>query len=274
MIQSTLNTDAHGQALLMYCIFMRHFIMPFPIERDGCSPATSSDSRINPIAHVDTPPEMSAWEKIEAFFPPMDRPEAQACMQNIYYPPAGTTREDVAHRFEQLRTFAYSGYRENIQSGRHGENHFCILDATSREMLSVTLDDANRYTFACEGHEEVYHLAMVTQRGAECAEHTEGESGDFRATHAAATTAPQTAEDYEAAWSAWLRAAPPEEEEDRAIVVQRLRECQDRNDSSLNLNGLIVSSLPDLLPNFLTEIKICANPLYSPMPLCRRCRKV
>lgn len=69
MIQSTLNTDAHGQALLMYCIFMRHFIMPFPIEKDGCSPATSSDSRINFIAHVDTPPEMSAWEKIEAFFP-------------------------------------------------------------------------------------------------------------------------------------------------------------------------------------------------------------
>lgn len=93
---------------------------------------------------------------------------------------------------------------------------------------------------------------------------TEGETGDFRTTHAT-TTAPQTAEDYEATWSAWLRAALPEEKEDCAIVVQRLRECQDRNDSSLNLNGLMFSFLPDLLPNFLTEIKICANPLYSPL---------
>ncbi|VEA39195.1 leucine-rich repeat protein [Salmonella enterica subsp. enterica] len=42
--------------------------------------------------------------------------------------------------------------RKGIHSGRHGESHFCILDADNQEILSATLDDAGNYTVNCQGH--------------------------------------------------------------------------------------------------------------------------
>ena len=132
--------------------------MPFHVG-NRCFPATISDSRINHIARSDTPSEMSVWEKIKEFFCTTHKSEALECIRTICHPPTGTTREDVVNRFEQLRRLAYSGFAENIQSGRHGDNHFSILDENSREILSVTLDDAGKYTVKCQGHQTMTHDA-------------------------------------------------------------------------------------------------------------------
>lgn len=112
--------------------------MPFHIE-NRYSPAASSNNSINPIARFDTPPEIIVWEKIKTFFCSAHESEVQEYIKNICYPPAGTTREEVVNRFVELRTLTYSGYREYIQFGRHGENHFCILGADSEYVSNVGL---------------------------------------------------------------------------------------------------------------------------------------
>lgn len=146
----------------------------------GCLPATITNLRINCIAQSATPPEMSLWEKIKEFFCSTHQTEAQECIWTICHPSVGTTREDVVSRFEQLRMLVYAGYEESIHSGRHGESHFCILDADNQEILSVTLDDAGNYTVNCQGHNETYRFTMDIEQGEECTEHAEGASGTLQ----------------------------------------------------------------------------------------------
>jgi len=117
-------------------------------------PATISDNHVNRIARSDTPVEISIWKKIEGFFCSTRKPEALKCIQQICHLPPGTKREDVADSFEQLWTLAYSGSKVNIQFDRHGENHFCILDANGQEMLSVTSDEAGEYSVKMQGYNE------------------------------------------------------------------------------------------------------------------------
>jgi len=239
--------------------------MPFQVG-NGCFPAAVSDSRIARIARSDTPPEMSTWEKVKEFFCSTNKPEALELIWQICHPPAGTTREEVAGRFERLRTLAYGGFEENVQSGRHGENHFCILDENSREMLSVTLDDAGKYTVKCQGHRETHHLIPDTEPGEERAEQAEGASGTLRAEHAA-TTVPKTAEEYEAVWSAWERAAPAGESPHRAEAVRKMLDCLHNGNPELNLDNLDITSLPDLLPPDITGLYVNRVPLNHLPPL-------
>ena len=236
--------------------------MPFQVG-NGCLPAAISDSRINQIARSDTSLYVSLWEKIKAFFCSTKKPEALELIRQICHPPAGTTREQVVGRFEQLRTLAYGGFEENVQSGRHGENHFYILDENSREMLSVTLDDAGKYTVKCQGYYETHHLIPDPEPGEKCAEHTEDTSGMLRTEYAAATTTPQTEEDYEVVWSEWKKAALPEEAIDRADVVRSLRHIQSRNKDTLHVFNQHIYSLPDHLPPCIRLIKITGTSLTS-----------
>ncbi|MFP2790060.1 NEL-type E3 ubiquitin ligase domain-containing protein [Enterobacter ludwigii] len=240
--------------------------MPFQVG-NGCLPAAFSNSRINQIARTDTSPDVSVWEKIKAFFCSINKPEALELIRQICHPPAGTTREQVAGRFEQLRTLAYGGFEENVQSGRYGKNNFCILDENSREMLSVTLDDAGKYTVKCQGRCETHHLIPDTEPGEECAEHAGGASGTLREEHAAATTAPQTAPDYEAVWSAWEKAAPAGESPHRAEAVRKMHDCLNNGNSTLDLDNFIITTLPDLLPPNLTLLNVNHVPLNHLPPL-------
>ncbi len=191
--------------------------MPFHVG-SGCRPAAISNRRIYRIAWSDTPPEMSSWEKGKEFFCSTHQTAALECIRTICHPPAGTTREDVVSRFELLRTLAYAGWEENIHSGLHGENYFCILDEDSQEILSVTLDDAGNYTVNCQGYSETHHFTMATEPGVERTEHAEGASGT---SCLPATTAPQTAAEYDAVWSEWESAAPAGESRARAAAVHR-----------------------------------------------------
>ncbi|EAN1748925.1 E3 ubiquitin--protein ligase [Salmonella enterica] len=229
--------------------------MPFYVG-SGCRPATISNRRIYRIAWSDTPPEMSSWEKSKEFFCSTHQTEALECIWTICHPPAGTTREDVVSRFEQLRTLAYAGCEENIHSGLHGENHFCILDEDNQEILSVTLDDAGNYTVNCQGYSETYRLTMETEPGVERTEHAEGASGTSRLP---ATTAPQTAAEYDAVWSAWQRAAPKGEARGRAAVVQEMRDCLKNGNPVLNVGGAGLTTLPDHLPPHITKLIIPRN---------------
>ncbi|ECE1534181.1 E3 ubiquitin--protein ligase [Salmonella enterica] len=229
--------------------------MPFYVG-SGCRPATISNRRIYRIAWSDTPPEMSSWEKCKEFFCSTHQTEALECIRTICHPPAGTTREDVVSRFEQLRTLAYAGCEENIHSGLHGENHFCILDEDNQEILSVTLDDAGNYTVNCQGYSETYRLTMETEPGVERTEHAEGASGTSRLP---ATTAPQTAAEYDAVWSAWQRAAPKGEARGRAAVVQEMRDCLKNGNPVLNVGGAGLTTLPDHLPPHITKLIIPRN---------------
>ncbi|ECH4668053.1 E3 ubiquitin--protein ligase, partial [Salmonella enterica] len=208
------------------------------------------------IAWSDTPPEMSSWEKCKEFFCSTHQTEALECIRTICHPPAGTTREDVVSRFEQLRTLAYAGCEENIHSGLHGENHFCIMDEDNQEILSVTLDDAGNYTVNCQGYSETYRLTMETEPGVERTEHAEGASGTSRLP---ATTAPQTAAEYDAVWSAWQRAAPKGEARGRAAVVQEMRDCLKNGNPVLNVGGAGLTTLPDHLPPHITKLIIPRN---------------
>ncbi|EMJ3207386.1 E3 ubiquitin--protein ligase [Salmonella enterica] len=229
--------------------------MPFYVG-SGCRPATISNRRIYRIAWSDTPPEMSSWEKCKEFFCSTHQTEALECIRKICHPPAGTTREDVVSRFEQLRTLAYAGCEENIHSGLHGENHFCILDEDNQEILSVTLDDAGNYTVNCQGYSETYRLTMETEPEVERTEHAEGASGTSRLP---ATTAPQTAAEYDAVWSAWQRAAPKGEARGRAAVVQEMRDCLKNGNPVLNVGGAGLTTLPDHLPPHITKLIIPRN---------------
>ncbi|EGS3310784.1 E3 ubiquitin--protein ligase [Salmonella enterica subsp. enterica serovar Stanleyville] len=234
--------------------------MPFHVG-GGCLPATISNHRIYLIALFNTQPEMSSWEKMKEFFCSTHQTEALECIWMICHPPAGTTREDVVRRFERLRMLAYAGCEENIHSGLHGESNFCILDAGNQEILSVTLDDAGNYTVNCQGYHETHRLTLDTAQGEECTGHAEGASGTLRTSLLPATTTPQTAAEYEAAWSEWKRAAPEGESRGRAEAVKRMRACLKKGNSVLYVGRVGLTTLPDLLPPNITTLFIPDNNL-------------
>ncbi|EDW6200906.1 E3 ubiquitin--protein ligase, partial [Salmonella enterica subsp. arizonae] len=198
--------------------------------------------------------------KSKAFFCSTHQTEALECIRTICHPPAGTTREDVVSRFEQLRMLAYAGCEENIHSGLHGENHYCIMDEDNQEILSVTLDDAGNYTVNCQEYSETYRLTMETEPGEEYTEHAEGASGTSRLP---ATTAPQTAAEYYAVWSAWQRAAPEGEARGRAAAVKKMRDCLKNGNPVLCLERAGLTTLPDHLPPHITILFIPGNNLTS-----------
>ncbi len=232
----------------------------------GCLPATITNLRINCIAQSATPPEMSLWEKIKEFFCSTHQTEALECIWTICHPSVGTTREDVVSRFEQLRMLAYAGYEESIHSGRHGESHFCILDADSQEILSVTLDDAGNYTVNCQGHNETYRFTMDIEQGEECTEHAEGASGTLQVSPLPAPAAPQTPAEYDAVWSEWKRAAPAEELRGRAATVQRICTCLNNGSRELNVGESGLTALPDCLPAHITTLVIPHNNYLTSLP--------
>ncbi|EIB3208174.1 E3 ubiquitin--protein ligase [Salmonella enterica] len=220
--------------------------MPFHVG-SGCLPATISNLRINRIAQSASPPEMSSWEKMKEFFCSTHQAEALECIWMICHPPDGTTREAVVSRFEQLRTLAYVGCEESIQSGRHGEGQFCILDADSQEILSVTLDDYGNYTVNCLGYHETHRFTLETEQGEECAGPAEG--------------TPQVPAEYGTAWQEWERAAPAGESLDRAEMVQEMRACLNNGNAVLNVGELGLTTLPDCLPAHITTLIIPRNNL-------------
>ncbi|EHJ5304569.1 E3 ubiquitin--protein ligase [Salmonella enterica subsp. enterica serovar Ouakam] len=239
--------------------------MPLHVGR-GCLPATITNLRINCIAQSATPPEMSLWEKIKEFFCSTHQTEAQECIWTICHPSVGTTREDVVSRFEQLRMLVYAGYEESIHSGRHGESHFCILDADNQEILSVTLDDAGNYTVNCQGHNETYRFTMDIEQGEECTEHAEGASGTLQVSPLPAPAAPQTPAAYDAVWSEWKRAAPAEELRGRAATVQRICTCLNNGSRELNVGESGLTALPDCLPTHITTLVIPHNNYLTSLP--------
>ncbi|EDP9478001.1 E3 ubiquitin--protein ligase [Salmonella enterica subsp. enterica serovar Havana] len=239
--------------------------MPLHVGR-GCLPATITNLRINCIAQSATPPEMSLWEKIKEFFCSTHQTEAQECIWTICHPSVGTTREDVVSRFEQLRMLVYAGYEESIHSGRHGESHFCILDADNQEILSVTLDDAGNYTVNCQGHNETYRFTMDIEQGEECTEHAEGASGTLQVSPLPAPAAPQTPAEYDAVWSEWKRAAPAEELRGRAATVQRICTCLNNGSRELNVGESGLTALPDCLPTHITTLVIPHNNYLTSLP--------
>ncbi|ECO9765937.1 E3 ubiquitin--protein ligase [Salmonella enterica] len=232
----------------------------------GCLPATITNLRINCIAQSATPPEMSLWEKIKEFFCSTHQTEAQECIWTICHPSVGTTREDVVSRFEQLRMLVYAGYEESIHSGRHGESHFCILDADNQEILSVTLDDAGNYTVNCQGHNETYRFTMDIEQGEECTEHAEGASGTLQVSPLPAPAAPQTPAEYDAVWSEWKGAAPAEELRGRAATVQRICTCLNNGSRELNVGESSLTALPDRLPAHITTLVIPHNNYLTSLP--------
>ncbi|ECD2673928.1 type III secretion system effector E3 ubiquitin transferase SspH2 [Salmonella enterica subsp. enterica] len=232
----------------------------------GCLPATITNLRINCIAQSATPPEMSLWEKIKEFFCSTHQTEAQECIWTICHPSVGTTREDVVSRFEQLRMLTYAGYEESIHSGRHGESHFCILDADNQEILSVTLDDAGNYTVNCQGHNETYRFTMDIEQGEECTEHAEGASGTLQVSPLPDPAAPQTPAAYDAVWSEWKRAAPAEELRGRAATVQRICTCLNNGSRELNVGESGLTALPDCLPTHITTLVIPHNNYLTSLP--------
>ncbi|HIC6637532.1 TPA: NEL-type E3 ubiquitin ligase domain-containing protein, partial [Salmonella enterica subsp. enterica] len=161
----------------------------------------------------------------------------------------------------RLRMLAYAGCEENIHSGRHGESNFCILDAGNQEILSVTLDDAGNYTVNCQGYHETHRLTLDTAQGEECTGHAVGASGTLRTSLLPATTTPQTAAEYEAAWSEWKRAAPEGESRGRAEAVKRMRACLKKGNSVLYVGRVGLTTLPDLLPPNITTLFIPGNTL-------------
>ncbi|WP_139781350.1 NEL-type E3 ubiquitin ligase domain-containing protein [Salmonella enterica] len=232
----------------------------------GCLPATITNLRINCIAQSATPPEMSLWEKIKEFFCSTHQTEALECIWTICHPSVGTTREDVVSRFEQLRMLAYAGYEESIHSGRHGESHFCILDADNQEILSVTLDDAGNYTVNCQGHNETYRFTMDIEQGEECTEHAEGASGTLQVSPLPDPAAPQTPAAYDAVWSEWKGAAPAEELRGRAATVQRICTCLNNGSRELNVGESGLTALPDRLPAHITTLVIPHNNYLTSLP--------
>ncbi|EDV0513111.1 hypothetical protein QF25_12035 [Salmonella enterica subsp. enterica] len=232
----------------------------------GCLPATITNLRINCIAQSATPPEMSLWEKIKEFFCSTHQTEAQECIWTICHPSVGTTREDVVSRFEQLRMLVYAGYEESIHSGRHGESHFCILDADNQEILSVTLDDAGNYTVNCQGYNETYRFTMDIEQGEECTEHAEGASGTLQVSPLPAPAAPQTPAEYDAVWSEWKGAAPAEELRGRAATVQRICTCLNNGSRELNVGESGLTALPDRLPAHITTLVIPHNNYLTSLP--------
>lgn len=202
---------------------------------NGCLPAAITHDHINMIARSDTPLTVSLWEKIKAFFCSTHKPEALELIRKICHPRDGTTWQEVVVMFERLRTLAYGGFDENIQSGRYGEDFACILDENGREMLSVTLEDDGNYVVTCQGYSKTYNLNV--------------------------TKPSQNTRDYEAIWSAWEKAAPAKESSYRAIAAKEMRYCLNNKSEGLHLNGLFLTSLPSYLPPDIIKLSIVDVPL-------------
>lgn len=249
--------------------------MPFNISALQDS-HTISNSQISPLSATDTSPEMSLWNQVRTFFDSTQESDALACVRNICHPPASTTREAVVNRFEQLRTFTYPGYKENIQSARHGENHFCILGENGQEILSVRLSDTGTCDVEYEGR-RIRHPIIQSQQ--------EHEAKAENTPDAPTIMTPLTAEECEAIWAEWEALDQEEEEEesdssvseassytkelrDRSEVVRILRNCLKNNDPRLVLRGLYsLYDLPQALPPHITELTIeYISPPYMHLP--------
>ncbi|HFW1658929.1 TPA: NEL-type E3 ubiquitin ligase domain-containing protein, partial [Salmonella enterica subsp. houtenae serovar [1],40:z4,z23:-] len=122
-------------------------------------------------------------------------------------------------------------------------------------------DDAGNYTVNCQGYNETHRLTLDTAQGEECTGHAEGASGTLRTSFLPATTAPQTAAEYYAAWSEWKRAAPEGESRGRAEAVKRMRACLKKGNSVLYVGRVGLTTLPDLLPPNITTLFIPGNSL-------------
>ncbi|HHV7360048.1 TPA: hypothetical protein ACUNBO_002706 [Morganella morganii] len=238
--------------------------MSFHIRNKFLS-AEISHSQINAIARSDTPPEVSLWEKIKALFCLTNKPEALTLIRQICHPPDGTTWDTVTEKFERLKTLAYDGFKERIQVGRDGENHACILDENGDEMLSATFDkDIGKCTVKCQESTKTDHLNPTGVWEAELAISAEDASETLWTDHSV-TAAPQTAQGYEATWSAWEKAAPTGEAFSRAAAVQKMRNCLYNDKTELKLEDLKLTSLPDYLPPDITVLNTTDVPLnYLP----------
>ncbi|EDE2635991.1 E3 ubiquitin--protein ligase, partial [Salmonella enterica subsp. enterica] len=115
----------------------------------------------------------------------------------------------------------------------------------------------------CQGYHETHRLNLDTAQGEECTGHAEGASGTLRTSLLPATTTPQTAAEYEAAWSEWKRAAPEGESRGRAEAVKRMRACLKKGNSVLYMGRVGLTTLPDLLPPNITTLFIPDNNLTS-----------
>ena len=224
--------------------------MPLPVDSRNFFPAVTA-SHTSPADSSDTSPEMHVWENIEAFFCSEHQHQAHECVRKICHPPAGMTREDVASRFELLRMLAFSGYVENFQSGRYGDNHFCILDADSGEILSVFFDDAGNYKVEYRQHVELHVL-----------------TGDTKVDlPAKAEPEALSKADFEAVWLTWVGDEPRSESTDRQEAASRMLSCLNKRVQELDLSDLNLGVLPGRLPPGITELNLSRTSLTSLPPL-------
>ncbi|EDX8393927.1 type III secretion system effector E3 ubiquitin transferase SspH1 [Salmonella enterica subsp. enterica serovar Javiana] len=205
-------------------------------------------------------PEEIVWEKIQVFFPQENYEEAQQCLAELCHPARGMLPDHISSQFERLKALTFPAWEENIQCNRDGINQFCILDADSKEILSITLDDAGNYTVNCQGYSEAHDFIMDTEQREECTKFAEGASGTSLRP---ATTASQTAAEYYAVWSKWERDAPAGESPGRAAVVQEMRDCLNNGNPVLNVGASGLTTLPDRLPPHITTLVIPDNNLTS-----------
>ncbi|EEH2386715.1 type III secretion system effector E3 ubiquitin transferase SspH1 [Salmonella enterica subsp. enterica serovar Newport] len=205
-------------------------------------------------------PEEIVWEKIQVFFPQENYEEAQQCLAELCHPARGMLPDHISSQFARLKALTFHAWEENIQCNRDGINQFCILDAGSKEILSITLDDAGNYTVNCQGYSEAHDFIMDTEPGEECTEFAEGASGTSLRP---ATTVPQKAAEYDAVWSKWERDAPAGESPGRAAVVQEMRDCLNNGNPVLNVGASGLTTLPDRLPPHITTLVIPDNNLTS-----------
>ncbi|EGK2542419.1 type III secretion system effector E3 ubiquitin transferase SspH1 [Salmonella enterica] len=205
-------------------------------------------------------PEEIVWEKIQVFFPQENYEEAQQCLAELCHPARGMLPDHISSQFARLKALTFPAWEENIQCNRDGINQFCILDAGSKEILSITLDDAGNYTVNCQGYSEAHDFIMDTEPGEECTEFAEGASGTSLRP---ATTVSQKAAEYDAVWSKWERDAPAGESPGRAAVVQEIRDCLNNGNPVLNVGASGLTTLPDRLPPHITTLVIPDNNLTS-----------
>ncbi|MGU7311515.1 type III secretion system effector E3 ubiquitin transferase SspH1 [Salmonella enterica subsp. enterica serovar Javiana] len=205
-------------------------------------------------------PEEIVWEKIQVFFPQENYEEAQQCLAELCHPARGMLPDHISSQFARLKALTFPAWEENIQCNRDGINQFCILDVGSKEILSITLDDAGNYTVNCQGYSEAHDFIMDTEPGEECTEFAEGASGTSLRP---ATTVSQKAAEYDAVWSKWERDAPAGESPGRAAVVQEMRDCLNNGNPVLNVGASGLTTLPDRLPPHITTLVIPDNNLTS-----------
>ncbi|ECR4757613.1 type III secretion system effector E3 ubiquitin transferase SspH1 [Salmonella enterica] len=205
-------------------------------------------------------PEEIVWEKIQVFFPQENYEEAQQCLAELCHPARGMLPDHISSQFARLKALTFPAWEENIQCNRDGINQFCILDAGSKEILSITLDDAGNYTVNCQGYSEAHDFIMDTEPGEECTEFAEGASGTSLRP---ATTVSQKAAEYDAVWSKWERDTPAGESPGRAAVVQEMRDCLNNGNPVLNVGASGLTTLPDRLPPHITTLVIPDNNLTS-----------